>query len=108
MLALAIIKYFDVLEACGLHFRMCSVTLAMVPFVLETVKPALGRGVIPAISLPAHGANHAEFLELVLERVAGILATAVRVMHDTWGWPSAEPGHRQGVRHDIAGHARLE
>jgi hypothetical protein len=42
MLAFAIIKDFDIFETCSLHFGMGSVAHAMNPFVLETVKPALG------------------------------------------------------------------
>ena len=39
MLADAIIKDFNVFETGSPHFRMGSVTQAMVPLVLETVKP---------------------------------------------------------------------
>ncbi len=45
--------------------------------VLETVEPAFGRGIIPAITFTAHRADHAVFLELSLKFFAGILATPI-------------------------------
>ena len=58
MLAGSIIKDFNVFETGGLHVRMGSVTQTMVALVLKTVKPALGRGVVPAVTFTAHRANH--------------------------------------------------
>src|SRR5260370_783025 len=108
MLPFAIIKDFDIFEAGSLHFGMRSVTHAMKPLVLETVKPALRGGVVPAVAFPAHRAGHAIFLEFLLKRVAGVLTAPIRVMHDAWGRSAAKPGHRQRVRHDVCRHARLE
>ncbi len=73
MLAGSIIKDFNVLAAGSLNFSMGSVTQAMVPLVLKTVKPALGRGIVPAVPFATHRAGHAIFLELVLKDMAGIL-----------------------------------
>ena len=83
MLADSVIKDFDIFKARGLHFSMGSVAHAVVSLVLEAVEPALGRRVIPAISLAAHRARHAERLELVGKGMTGILAAAIRMMHHT-------------------------
>ena len=45
--------------------------------VLETVEPAFGRGIIPAVSFATHRADHAVFLELPLKYLAGVLATPI-------------------------------
>ena len=87
---------------------MRSVAQAMVPFILETVKPAFSGGVVPAVSLSTHRAGHAEFHKLVLKRMAGILAAPIRVMQDTRGWPPAKPSHCQRVRHDVRRHTWLK
>lgn len=55
----------------------------MIRFNLAAAKPTFRKGVdapssrdlccISAVAFPAHRAGHAEFLELVLKRVAGVL-----------------------------------
>ena len=62
MLPLAVVEHLDVLEAGGLHVGMGGIPNAMHPLVLEAVEPALGRGIVPAVALPAHRARHAVFL----------------------------------------------
>lgn len=104
----SIIKDFNVFEAGSLHFSMGSVTQAMVPLIFKTVKPAFGRGVVPAITFATHRAGHAIFLERVLKGMAGVLAASVRMMHDARFWSTAKPGHPQSIRHNIGRHARLE
>jgi hypothetical protein len=108
VLAGSIIKDFNIFKGGSLHFSMGSVAHAMISLVLETVKPALGRRVVPAISFATHRARHAKFLELVLKGMAGVLAAAVRMMHNASVRSTAEPGHRQSVRHNIGRHAQLE
>ena len=93
MLPLAIVKHLNVFEAGRPHFSLGSVTQAMVAFVLETVEPALGRRVVPAISLAAHRTRHAERAQLVLVGLTGVLG-AIRMM--------------QRVCHQLRRHARLE
>ncbi|MDP1638729.1 MAG: hypothetical protein Q8L62_11790 [Candidatus Nitrotoga sp.] len=49
--------------------------------VLEVVEPALHRERYPRqVSFPAHRADHAEPLELVLKDITGVLATHDEVM----------------------------
>jgi hypothetical protein len=67
---------------CGLHFFMRRVVQAMIPLILETVEPALSRGIVPAIAFTTHRACHAELPQLVLKGIAGILTAAIRVMQD--------------------------
>jgi hypothetical protein len=53
MLSLAIIKDFNVLEGGGLHLGMRPIAMAMVPLILEAVKPALRRGIDAPMSRSA-------------------------------------------------------
>ena len=87
---------------------MGSVTHTMVPLVLKTVKPALGRGIVPAISFPAHRASHVEFLDPILKGMTGILTAATRMVQHASFRSAAKPGHRQRVRHNIDRHAWFE
>ncbi len=54
MLPFAIIKDLDIFETDRLHFGVCSITHAMISLVFETVKPALGGGVVPAVAFATH------------------------------------------------------
>ena len=54
---------------------------AMHRLVLEAVEPALGRRVVPAVPFPAHRADPAVRLELVLKGMAGVWATPVGRVH---------------------------
>src|SRR5574343_1898089 len=80
MLAFSIIKDFNVFEAGRFHFFQGFVLHAMDTLILEAIKPALRRSVIPAIAFAAHRATHAEFFQFVLERLAGVLGAAVTMM----------------------------
>lgn len=80
----------------------------MYPLVLEAIKPALGRCVVPAVFLATHQADHAVFLQLGMKDVAGILAASVGVVNQSSRRFSPEPRHRQRINHDICRHVRLE
>lgn len=80
-----VVKHLDVFERRRLHVLARGKADAMHPLVLEAVEPALGRGVVPAVTLAAHRAGHAIFGELALERLAGVLAAPVGMMQDAWG-----------------------
>ena len=108
MLPFSIIKDFDIFKAGSPHVGMGCVPYAMDALVLETVKPAFSGGVIPAIALAAHRTRHVEFLELFLKRIAGVLASSIRVMHDARPRSLAKPGHRQRIGDQIGRHAWLE
>ena len=108
MQALAVVEHLDVLEGRGLHRSRVAEALPVDPLILEAVEPALGRRVIPAVPLAAHRADHAVFLQLVLEGVAGVLAAPVGVMHQPRGRLPAEPGHGQRIGHDVRRHARFQ
>ncbi len=80
MLAGSIIKDFNIFEAGSLHFSMGSVTYAMASLVLETVKLALSRHIVPTVPFATHRAGHAQFLELVLKGMSGVLTAGIRMM----------------------------
>ena len=85
MLSFPVVKHLNVLEAGGLHVGVTGVANAMHPLVFEAVEPAFRRRVIPAVSFATHRADHAVSPELVLKRMAGVLATSVRVVHQRAG-----------------------
>ena len=103
-----VVKHLDVFERRRLHVLACSEAPSMHPLVLEAVEPALGRGVVPAVTLAAHRAGHAVFGQLVLKRMAGVLAAPVRVMQHPRAGLASEPRHGQRIGHDVRRHARLE
>ena len=69
----------------------------MDPLILEAAEPTLRRGIIPAVSLAAHGALHAVFPQKILEHPGGILAATVRMMNKAGSRLSTEPGHAEGI-----------
>ena len=77
MAASVIIKRFDVIKQICFSFVSGVVVSAMHPFTLQTVKETLCGRIILAVTLSAHGANHAVFLELRLKSIACVLAAAV-------------------------------
>jgi len=110
MLAGSIIKDFYVFEAGSLHFSMSRIPYALIALVLETIKPAFGWRVVPAVAFAfaTHRTDHAKFFELVLKRMASVLTTAIRMMHDTDVWSAAKPSHRQRICNDVSCLAWLE
>ena len=108
MLPFSVVKRFDVFKGGRLDLGVCGVANAMHSLVLEAVEPTLRRRVIPAVPLSAHRAGHAVFLEPVLKCLAGVLTAPVGVMQQARCRSPAEPGHGQGIGHDIRRHARLQ
>ena len=108
MLPFSIVKHLDVLKAGCLHCGLRRVTHAVITLVFEAVKPALGRRVIPAVSLAAHRTRHAEFCQLGLIRLAGVLAAPVGVVQHTRRRSPAEPCHCQRIGRQVRRHARLK
>ena len=62
MHSFSVVKRFDVIEQISLRFVLRTIAGAMHPLILQTVEEALGGGVVPAVSLPAHRTDHAVFL----------------------------------------------
>ena len=91
--ALAVVEDLDVLEGFGLHLGMRGITNAMNSLVSETVEPAFRRRVVPEVSLATHRAGHAIFLELLLERLAGILVAPFQVRQHPWRRALSESSH---------------
>ena len=59
----AIVEDFDVLEEVLPGLCPSRVAHVMNAFVLQAVEEALGRGIVPAVALAAHGNDDAELLE---------------------------------------------
>src|SRR5919108_2409127 len=77
----AIVEQFDVFE----DFASClgsSLPMALIAqFEFECGEKTLGHRVIPAIAFTAHAAQQTMRSQQLLILVAGVLAAAVRVMH---------------------------
>ena len=58
MLAPAVVERFDIVEQISLRSGLRTVAGAMHPLILQAVEEALRRGVVPAIPLAAHRADH--------------------------------------------------
>lgn len=62
----SVIENIDVFKGGGLNLGLGCVEKAMHSLVLGAVEPALRWRIVPAISFVAHRADHAVFLEPVL------------------------------------------
>ncbi len=95
MLPFPVVKDLDVFKGDSFNLCVRGVANAMHPLVLEAVEPTLRWRVIPAVPFSAHRAGHAMRLELVLKDMAGVLAAAIRMMHQACRRALSETGHRQ-------------
>ena len=68
---------------------------------LQGRKEALDDGVVPTVPPPAHTAHDAVLPEHGPVRVAGVLAAAIRVMHQLRRRPAPPQGHLQGVEDQL-------
>lgn len=76
-------------------------------FILERSPETFHRGVVPAISLAAHGCGHAKLLQQFLVIMRAVLAAAIRVENQapgrTLGGSTPEQRlHDQVFRHPLA------
>ena len=102
-----VVKHLDILEGRRHCFARHKAP-PMHSLVLEAVEPALGRRIVPAVTLAAHRASHAVVSEFVLKRRAGVLAAPVGVVQHPRHRLAAEPRHRQRIRHDVRCQARFQ
>ena len=85
MQPLPVVENLNVFESHRLDVDVSGIANAMHPLVLEAVEPDLRRCIVPAVSLATHRADHAIRLELVLEGMAGVLASPVGVVQPRIG-----------------------
>ncbi len=71
---------------------------------LQTSPQALRGRVVPAVTLAAHRRAHPVPGQRLLELVAAVLATAIRVHDQPWWWSTAEPRHAQRVSYQAGTH----
>lgn len=108
MATTAVVERLDVLEQISLYVRSRRVGRAVHPLVPQAVEEALGRGVVPAVAIAAHGVFHLIRGELALHRITVVLAATVAVEEHTATRLATEPSHRQRVGDDVGGHPRLD
>jgi len=75
-----VVEGFNVIEHIGPSLVTRGVPPPMNPLVFQVVEETLGDRVVPAVALAAHRTLHAVCNQLVLERLAGVLAASVAVM----------------------------
>ena len=102
------VERLDVIEQGDGCVGARKVAGAMHPLILQAVEEALSWRIIPTVFLPAHRTDHAVLLQPRLKGVAGILASPVRMMHQSRPRLSPEPGHGQRINHDVCRHPRLD
>jgi hypothetical protein len=105
---LTVVEHLDVLDGVGLHRLVGGEAFPEDPLVLEAIEPALGWGVVPTVALAAHRAEHAILGQLPLKGMAGVLATAIGMMDQAWGWFTAKARHAQRIDNEIGAHPWLE
>ena len=79
--AAPIVKDFDVREEIGNRFVPRFVARAVYAFVLQAVEETFARSVVPAISFPAHRADHSVLGQLLLKRMTSVLAAPIGVVN---------------------------
>ena len=105
MPALEVVEALDVIEHIGLGLGPCAIRLARCPFRLERGEEAFHRSIVPDIARSAHGTGDAIVRQQQPERLAGILASLIRVMQQGPGLAPPPDGHEKcvgcGKRHDF-------
>jgi hypothetical protein len=108
MLPFPVVEDLDVFKGRRLDLGVCGIANTLYPLVLETVEPALGWRIIPAVAFPTHRADPTVFPELLLKDMAGVRAAAVGGVHQPRSRALPEPGQGQRIRDDVRRHARLQ
>lgn len=83
MQTMAVIKHLDVLDHITSRIAPGTINDLSGPFGFQAVKETLRNGIIPAIALSTHTADHAIGAQKLPVITAGILAAAVRVMNQS-------------------------
>src|ERR687885_1491840 len=105
MEAPTIVPALHVLEYVGARFvaRRVVVLPRRDELALQRGEEALHRGVVPAVTLAAHRAEHAVLRQPPAVLVRGELRPAVRVVHQAWRGAAARDGHvERGQRELVA------
>ena len=100
-----VVEQLDVIKHICTCLLSGSIDLPSCAFRLERTEKALHSRVIPDLASPAHAACDALFLEQLLEVLAGVLATLVRVVQRRHRFTPTPHSHHQGVGHQLRGHA---
>lgn len=103
--ALPVVVQLNVLEHLPSHGFPGRESLAMNGFDLETVKEALGAGIVVAVAFGAHAAPEAVPGQQRLVQGRTILATTVAMHDDSLGHLAAPQRHLEGVADQVSRHA---
>ena len=104
MKPLTIVISFDVSEQivpCNIPVWIASLVHE---FGFDRAKAAFHRGIVPTISLPAHGLDHPGCIEDLAVIGSGILAAAIGMMDQAWRGLLALDGHGQGRDRQVRPH----
>ena len=77
----SVVEYFDVLENRGARFGARREIFVMNQFRFQRTKEAFHDGVVPAVALAAHAANHAVFFQQRLVVTTGVLTSTIAVVN---------------------------
>ena len=108
MATFPVIERHDVDEQVSLSLGACTVARAVYPLTFQAIEEALGRRVVPAVTLATYRAGHAVCLQSRLIRVACILPSSLRVMNQTRRRHPAQPSHAQRIHDDVRRHPWLD
>jgi hypothetical protein len=103
-----IVIHRDVFSHVSNRFLASSVPAITGPFALQAAEEALNRGIVPAVSLATHAADHAVLFQQFLVVMAGVLAAAIGMMNQTRRWFSQVDRHYQGPDHQRLFHAPID
>jgi hypothetical protein len=95
MKPLTIVISFDVSEQIVPGSLLVRVASLMHEFGFDRAKAAFHRGIVPTISLPAHGLDHPGCIEDLAVIGSGVLAAAIGMMDQAWRRLLPLDGHGQ-------------
>ena len=97
MLARTIVKSHDIAEDFSTGLRVIGKNIIST-FAFQSRPEALHRSVIEAIALTTHTHKHASVAEPLLVGMAGILATAIGMVHQAAWWMMQKDCHIEGIQ----------
>lgn len=87
-----VIEPVDVTRDLDYRLAPCFERGAPYEFRFDGFKEGLDNGIIITVALAGHGNCSADFLQSITIFYGAILATAVRMMNETWLWPAQGNG----------------
>ena len=85
----SLVPHLDPFKDCRARLIVRAEALAVDEFLLQGRPEAFHHGVVIAVSRPAHAASDSELFEFEDKVMLDVLAAAIGVVQQPWGWLAA-------------------